>query len=105
MASASSGRISESGAVTVLRGGNATGVGPITVDYAVTDGTAKAGVDYTAVSGTLQFPEGAFSRTITIPIAENLILDGAKQFSVVLSNATGEVDLVPPSSAVVTRDC
>ncbi|HEU4712901.1 MAG TPA: carboxypeptidase regulatory-like domain-containing protein [Pyrinomonadaceae bacterium] len=88
--------------VTVLRGGNAAGVGPITVDYAVIDGTAKAGLDYTPVSGTLQFPEGSFSRTITIQIAENLVLQDPKQFTVVLSNATGEVDLVPPSSAVVT---
>src|SRR5204862_5554280 len=36
--------------VTVVRGGNAQGVGPITVDYATVDGTAKAALEYTAVS-------------------------------------------------------
>jgi len=32
--------------VTVVRGGNASGVGPITVQYTTTDGTATAGLDY-----------------------------------------------------------
>lgn len=88
--------------VSVFRGGNASGVGPITVDYATADGTAKAGLDYTAVSGTLNFPEGTFSQTITIPILKDQVYEGPEQFSIILSNPTGEVDLVPPSSAVVT---
>ena len=88
--------------VSVFRGGNASGVGPITVDYATADGTAKAGLDYTAVSGTLDFPEGTFSRTITIPILTDQIYEGSEQFSIALSNPTGEVDLATPSSAVVT---
>jgi Tol biopolymer transport system component len=88
--------------VTVFRGGNAGGVGPITVDYATVDGTATAGSDYTAVSGTLNFPEGTFSRTITIPIFDDQLIEGSEQFSISLSNPTGEVDLGTPSSATVT---
>jgi Tol biopolymer transport system component len=88
--------------VTVFRGGNAAGVGPITVDYATTNGTATAGSDYTAVSGTLSFPEGTFSRTITIPILEDQLIEGSEQFAISLSNSTGEVDLGIPSSATVT---
>ena len=88
--------------VTVFRGGNAAGVGPITVDYATADGSAKAGLDYTAVSGRLDFPDGAFSRTITIPILSDKLNEGPEQFSITLSNPTGEVDLGTPSSAVVT---
>ena len=88
--------------VSVFRGGNAAGVGPITVDYATADGTAKAGLDYTAVSGTLNFPEGTFSQTITIPILSDKVFEGPEQFSIALSNATGEVDIVSPSTAVVT---
>ncbi len=53
---------------TVVRGGNALGVGPITVQYATADGSATAGSDYTAVSGTLNFPEGTYSQTITVPL-------------------------------------
>lgn len=88
--------------IHVHRGGNAAGVGPITVNYATTEGTAKAGSDYTAVSGTLSFPEGTFSQIITIPIVNDAVLEGPEQFSIALSNATGEVDIVSPSTAVVT---
>jgi len=88
--------------IQVHRGGNAGGVGPITVDYATADGTATAGLDYTAVSGTLEFPEGTFSRTITIPILSDQVFEGVEQFSITLSRPTGEVDLVSPSNAVVT---
>src|SRR6185369_5154682 len=88
--------------VSVVRGGNAAGVGPITVDYATADGTATAGLDYTAVSGRLEFPEGTFSRTITIPILSDQVFEGSEQFTISLSNPTGEVDLVSPSTAVVT---
>jgi protocatechuate 3,4-dioxygenase beta subunit len=88
--------------ISVFRGGNADGVGPITVDYATADGTAKAGLDYTAVTGTLDFPEGAFSRIITIPILDDQDFEGPEEFSLTLSNPTGEVDLTTVNSAVVT---
>jgi hypothetical protein len=88
--------------ISVFRGGNASGVGPITVDYATADGSAKAGLDYTAVSGTLDFPDGAFSRTIKIPILDDQAREDPEQFSIILSHPTGEVDLATSSSAVVT---
>lgn len=88
--------------VTVLRGGNATGVGPITVQYSTTDGTATAGLDYGGVTGTLNFPEGTFSQNITIPIVDDQNREGTEQFSISLSNPTGEVDLASPSTAALT---
>ena len=88
--------------LTVARGGNAAGVGPITVDYTTEDGTAKAGEDYTAVSGTLSFPEGTFQRTITIPITEDLLRESTEQFSIKLTNPTGEVDLANPSTTLIS---
>jgi Tol biopolymer transport system component len=88
--------------VTVVRGGNAAGVGPITVDYATTDGTATAGLDYTAVSGTLHFPDGSYSRTITIPILVDQLAEGNEAFNITLSNPTGEVELASPSTATIT---
>jgi len=88
--------------VTVVRGGNATGVGPITVQYTTVDGTATAGSDYSAVTGTLNFPEGTFSQTITIPIVDDQNREGTEQFSITLSNPTGEVDLGTISTATLT---
>jgi hypothetical protein len=87
--------------LTVARGGNCCGVGPITVKYATEDGTAKAGEDYTAVSGTLDFPEGTFQKTITIPILNDQVRESTEQFSIKLTDPTGEVDLANPSTAVI----
>ena len=36
------------------------------VDYTTADGTAKAGTDYIAASGTLDFQPGQTARTITV---------------------------------------
>ena len=42
---------------------------PITIDYDTADGTAIAGTDYTAMSGTLQWAENDSSdKSITIPV-------------------------------------
>lgn len=87
--------------LTVARGGNAQGVGPITVQYATADGTATAGSDYTGVSGVLNFPEGTFQQTITIPFFADQITENPETFSVSLFNPTGEVDLGNPSSVTV----
>lgn len=87
--------------LTVARGGNAQGVGPITVHYATSDVTATAGSDYTAVSGDLNFPEGTFQQTITIPFLSDQIAENPETFLVTLSNPTGEVDLADPSSVTV----
>ena len=43
---------------------------PVTVDFTTSDGTAAAGEDYTAMSGTLTFGAGATTRTILIPTSQ-----------------------------------
>ncbi len=59
-----------------------------TVQFSTADGTAIAGTDYTAVSGTLSFPRGSkASQTITVPITDVLIPGPNKTFYVNLSNA------------------
>jgi uncharacterized delta-60 repeat protein/uncharacterized repeat protein (TIGR01451 family) len=55
------------------RGGTAGTVG---VNYQTTDGTAVAGVDYQAVSGTLTFPQAETFQTFTVPILNNFTPDG-----------------------------
>jgi hypothetical protein len=61
----------------------------VSVDYATTDGTAIAGTDYQAQTGTITFPVGALTQTISLTIL-NAGAAGAdgKAFSVTLTNAT-----------------
>jgi DNA-binding beta-propeller fold protein YncE len=44
---------------------------PLTVNYATADGTAAAGTNYTATSGTLTFPPGATTATIAVPLLDS----------------------------------
>ncbi len=61
----------------------------VTVDYATSDGTAKAGADYTATSGTLTFAAGETSKTVNVPIIDDSHDEGEEAFGFRLSNATG----------------
>ena len=78
--------------MTVLRG-NDWALGPIRVDYATSDLTAKAGQDYQAVSGTLELKENETMTSLTIPILRARPTGGTKSFLVTLSNATGGATL------------
>ena len=61
----------------------------ITVDYATSDGTATAGTDYTATSGTLTFAPGENSATIEVPVIDDAHDEGDETLTLVLSNASG----------------
>jgi hypothetical protein len=60
----------------------------VTVKYTTVDGTAKAGADYTAKTGTLTFAPGETSKQILVPVIDNNTVDGARAVSVVLSDST-----------------
>ena len=59
-----------------------------TVTYTTADGTALAGADYTAASGTLTFSPGETQQTITVTVAAAPRYDVTKSFSVQLSAAS-----------------
>ncbi len=66
-----------------------TALQTITVDYATSDGTATAGADYTATSGTLTFALGQRSKTVRVPILDDGHDDDGETFTLVLSNPSG----------------
>jgi len=87
-------------AITVKRsGGLASGV---TVDYATSDGTAVAGIDYTASSGTLSFGAGVTTRTFTILILNDGVPGGDETVNLTLSSPTGGSVLGTPAQALLT---
>jgi hypothetical protein len=71
----------------VSRSGDLTA--PVTVGYATADGTAQAGIDYTAEAGTVTIPAGSSSATIAIPVLGNLLLQPDRTFSVTLTGVDG----------------
>jgi hypothetical protein len=87
--------VNESGTkatITVLRknGTNSTA----TVDYTTNDGPvgpngAVAGSDYTSTIGTLTFLPGESSRTVDIPILNNLLSEQTETFNFAIGRTTG----------------
>ena len=61
----------------------------VTVHYATADGTAAAGADYTATSGTLSFAPGDLAKTVSVPILDDAHDEGSETLTLTLSNATG----------------
>ncbi|GDY11058.1 hypothetical protein LBMAG52_45460 [Planctomycetia bacterium] len=59
----------------------------VNVQYATQDGSALAGSDYKAVSGTLSFSPGVTSRTITITVYTDRTFEANESFFLNLSNA------------------
>src|SRR5262249_7638194 len=67
---------------------NKTTTVPVSVNYALTDGTAKAPKDYTSSSGTINIPANQSTAEIAVPVSgdPNDIRQDNLQFSVQLSN-------------------
>ena len=58
----------------------------VTVDYATADGTALAGSDYTATSGTATFVPGDTVETVAVPVLDDAVAEEEQSFTLDLSN-------------------
>ena len=85
--------------ITVTRTG---GIGTLTVQYFTVDGTAKAGEDYVATSGTLTFLEGETTKTFNVTILNNAAMELDESFRVALKNPDDPDVVGNPGSAVIT---
>ena len=74
----------------------------VTVGFATTDATALAGVDYTAVSGTLTFPAGATVQSIAVPIVNDQDSEETETFTVTLTLSDHERATLPDPTATGT---
>ena len=70
----------------------------VTVDYHTVAGTAGS-ADFTGASGTVTFAPGETSKTITIAITPDTLVEGNEQFTVVLSNPPAPPSPTAPASA------
>jgi predicted extracellular nuclease len=69
----------------------AAGPGGVTIQYATADGTATAGSDYVAGSGTLTIPEGSNSVTFSVSVNGDTTPEANETFFVNIVSATGAV--------------
>jgi hypothetical protein len=86
--------------ITVSRTGGSAG--SVSIDYATSDGTATAGSDYSATSGTLTLLDGETSASFSVPVTDDTDIEGNETVDLALSNPTGGATLGSPSSAVLT---
>lgn len=92
---------SGSAVVTVIRGNDGS-LSPFSVDYATSDNTATAGVDYSPRTGTLHFAQGQISQTVSIEILNGTNRESAETFRVRLLNPSDGMSLGTRNAATVT---
>ncbi|PZU07238.1 Calx-beta domain-containing protein [Sphingomonas sp.] len=81
------------------------GAGAASVDYATADGSALAGTDYVATSGTVSFEAGETSKTIAVQILGDTIHEANETFTLNLSNPIGfEVPAATATATIVNDD-
>ena len=90
--------------VVVTRSGGSTG--PASVAYATQDGSAHAGVDFTATSGILSWADGdATPRTIAVPLLHPAGIGAARTFTLALYGpAYASLDPTAASVAVTLTE-
>ncbi len=89
-----------SASITITRSGG-TG-GAVAINFATSNGTATAGLDYTATSGLVFFNPGETTKTVTIPIIDDQLLEGNETVLLTLSGPTNGATLGSPATAVLT---
>jgi hypothetical protein len=87
--------------ITVTRTGDTSGA--VSVRYSTSNGSATAGIDYTAASGILSFAPGETSKTFTVSIQDDAQVEGNETINLTLSHPTGGASLVTgPAQVVLT---
>jgi len=89
-----------SATITVTRVGGSFGT--VGVDYKSSDGTATAGSDYTAVSGSLSFTDGILSQSFSVTVIDDASYEGDEILTLKLSKPTGGAGLGKPNIATLT---
>jgi disulfide oxidoreductase YuzD len=77
---------------------------PVTVDYATVNGTALAGEDYLATSGTLTIPAGGTVASIVVPIVPDRLGERAETFELLLSRPLHAQLAASRARATITDD-
>jgi hypothetical protein len=95
----------DAGTVTLTATRSGGSAGAASVQYATTAGTATAGSDFTAASGSLNWADGeSGSKTVTVAIINDTTVEASETFTVALSNPAGATLGSPTSTTVTITD-
>ena len=76
----------------------------VTVEYATVDGTATAGNDYTATSGTATIAAGATQTTVTVPVTGDTLAEPDETLTLSLSNPANASLTAASATGTITND-
>ncbi|MCI0682547.1 MAG: Ig-like domain-containing protein [Gemmataceae bacterium] len=76
----------------------------VTVQYATANGSASAGSDYVATSGTLTFTPGQTTRPIAVTVNGDTTVESDETFTVSLSNPTNATIAQGVGTGTITND-
>lgn len=103
-ASAAEGSAATPGQISFTVSLSAASTSPVTVSFATANGTALAGSDYVAQSGTLTFAAGETQKTIQIATTGDSTVEANEGFSVVLSSPTGATIADATGAGTIVND-
>ncbi|MCX2932270.1 glycosyl hydrolase family 18 protein [Mycobacterium sp. CVI_P3] len=76
----------------------------VTVNYSTADGSATAGQDYTAGSGTVTFAPGVVTQVIGVAVLGDTVVEPDETFTVTLSNPSGATIARATATGTITDD-
>ncbi|MGY4709923.1 Calx-beta domain-containing protein [Mycolicibacterium sp. CBM1] len=76
----------------------------VTLSYTTSNGTATAGQDYVAGSGTVTFAPGVVSQVVNVGVLGDTTVESAETFTVTLSNPTGATIADGSAIGTITND-
>ncbi|MEW6257959.1 MAG: Calx-beta domain-containing protein [Pseudomonadota bacterium] len=76
----------------------------VTVAYATSNGTASAGSDYAAASGTLTFAPGETSKMVHVTVNGDLVVEGNETLNLTLSSPLGATLADGAAVGTITND-
>ncbi|GGF69232.1 hypothetical protein GCM10007301_31150 [Azorhizobium oxalatiphilum] len=77
---------------------------PVSIAYGTQDGTATAGSDYTATSGTLTFAAGETSKVIHVTVSGDTAVEAAETLKLVLSQPSGVTIASGTATGTIVND-
>lgn len=83
---------------------SAASTSTVSVNYSTTAGTATAGSDFLAASGTLTFSPGATSRTVSVSVNGDTTVEPNETFELVLAGALGATIGISRATGTIVND-